>query len=57
MRILILASVIFCIVKTLSYLKWCKNEDMSNLIGNISVFLLVLGLFLTGSVYYFKVFY
>lgn len=56
MRVLILTAIIFCTVKTLSFFKWCKNEDKSNLVGNISVFLLVLGLFLTGSVYYFNVF-
>lgn len=56
MRILIFIALTFCTVKTISYLKWCKNEDKSNLVGNISVFLLVLGLFLTGSAYYFKVF-
>ncbi len=57
MRILIIISLLFCVVKTISFFKWCINADRENIIGNISVFLLVLGLFFTGSVYYFKVFY
>lgn len=55
MSFLILISLAFCTVKTLSYLKWCLNNDKKNIIGNVSVLLLNLGLIATGVIIYLNV--
>lgn len=47
MKILMLALLLACIIRIFSFGKWCIKYDNQNIIGNISVFILVLGLIVT----------
>ncbi len=55
MKNLIEISLILCTIYVFSFFKWCLNHDKTNIIGNISVFILGLSLVAIIVVIYTRV--